>query len=407
MFVRSKAMLIDLADLQAQVRGQLMAGDEKGDADWYAPELGLDGAMHLVRVPLAGSNLKALKRARAEEEKASREAESGEGSAEGAPYLVSAFKSGKCRAGMRGIPAKARRQINRRAQVLGAFPMATSFGTIGFSDAQVALMALCPDGMQVWQEVFRHRLQRLLKAKTDRPLFVLRDEMHPKRSAAVGRPIPHVHFLARTKPSRWSPETWLTPGDVKEACREGFAAVVRRCQELGVLTGRSADGLVFDQQWIYVAQDAMFPPRVDLQWAKDPAAYLAKYVSKNEDGTASTDLEACPNLVPHQWHACSKELLAAERACAARFPGEFAEWVWRNGGRIEREGLGRIREWSPPDCSSYRITTLYIRKPEQLACLWESFLFETGYGRWLDPDAPSPASSEGPSVVRSLWTCNA
>lgn len=371
--------------------------------DWYAPRLALDGAVHLVRVPMAGSGISKLLKARATAEKASAGEGFGEVGAEGPPYLVSAKKSGKSRRGLGGIKSDARKAVLRRSQVMGAFPGAVSFTTVAFSNAQVVLLTAVADGMQIWNKAFTHAMQRKLRLHTDKPLAVYRYEMHPKRSGRMHRPVPHLHALIRTKGKRWDKGAWLTPGDVKDACREAFSVLAKRLGESGCVDTLCSDFMAFGQPWHQVLEEADWPPRVEMQWARDPAAYLAKYVAKNEDGTGGCVFDGYENAVPHQWHGCSKELKAIDDACATRLPPEMAEWLWREGCRLERLGLCKLREWTPPGCESYRITTVYIRTPEAVAQLWELFLFETGYGRWLDPGAPLPPAPDGSLGLASLW----
>jgi len=353
---------------------------------------------------MAGSGISKLLKARATAEKAS----AGEGfaqvGAEGPPYLVSAFKSGKARHGLGGITAKARRAVFRRAQVMGAFPGAVSFTTVAFSNAQVVLLSAVPDGLQIWNKAFTHALQRKLRVGTDKPLALFRWEMHPKRSGRMGRPIPHLHALLRTKRTRWDKDAWLTPGDVKDACREAFSVLAKRIQEGASANWLCSDLLAFGQPWPQVLEEADWPPRVDMEWANNPAAYLAKYVAKNEDGTGGCVFDGYEDAVPHQWHGCSRELKALDDASSTRLPPEMAEWLWREGCRLERLGLCKLREWTPPGCESYRITTIYMGCPEAVAQLWELFLFETGYGRWLDPGAPSVAPPSEGLGLATLWS---
>jgi hypothetical protein len=278
-----------------------------------------------------------------------------------------------------------------------------SFTTVAFSNSQVVLLNACPDGVQVWFKAFTHAIRRKLAVHTEKPLAVYRWEMHPKRSRRMARPIPHLHAVIRTKKNRWAKERWLQPSDVEDACKEAFSVVTKRLSGLGALTGLCADWMAFGTPWGSVVEDAGWPPRVDMQWARDPGAYMAKYVSKNEDGTGGCAFDGYEDLVPHQWHGCTKELKALDDAAATRLPPEMAEWLWREGCRLERYGLCRLREWSPPGCESYRITTVYVRRPEDLAQLWELFLFETGYGRWLDPGAPSVPAPAAALGLAGLW----
>jgi hypothetical protein len=382
MYVRRKGTLIDLGKLCGQVREQVLGVE---DPDWYAPRFGIDGAIHCVRVPIAGSPLKAFRKA----QQASAGQGFGDCPPEGGPYLVSALKSGTKRNGLKGMTASSRRKVLKRAQVLGAFPGSCSFVTPTLTNVQVALLDLVPDGMQIWQDRLRHSLVRRLARHTDKPLLVLRVEMHPKRSREQGMPIPHVHGVMRTKSHRWMRGWWIEKDDWDACLQEATAAVLRRGFEL--LGGAPVrHRLLGDKEllWDDFEHLAMSPGRVDFQLAKDPAAYISKYIAKNEDGLGGADAEAHPNLIPHQWLSTSKPLQQIVDCCEVQLPPELAEWLWRNGFRLAAMGLGTYREWHPPGCDKHQITSFYVKSPELFAQLWELFLLETGYGRWLEPGAP-------------------
>jgi hypothetical protein len=192
----------------------------------------------------------------------------------------------------------------------------------------------------------------------------------------------------RNKGFRQARDWWLSPSDVKECVSHGIRACGRVLEEIQGAESFATENRCNGRSGLSLLADALHPARVDMQKAAAPARYLAKYVSKNESGLGGASLDGWENLVPHQWHHCSVELARLERAGCVQLPPEFADWVWSSGHRLAQLGLGRCFEWSPCDDGGYRITTFAAASPAAMASVWELFLSETRYGRWIDADSP-------------------
>lgn len=234
------------------------------------------------------------------------------------PYgLVSCAKNEKLRVckGSHGLTSRGRKLILRSGACLRDFPRCLAFWTVTLPDE--ALIPLLDRGLWPrFQERLRKELVRLLKAAGIPPLVLGVVEIHPRRSKAAGRPLPHVHVVFRGKRNRWHPwaiETWRLDGVIR--------AALATCDIRGI--DLSAAGNIQAVR-------------------KDAAAYLAKYLGKG-GGHCSMGAERETSPVSCWWFR-TRLLKALADAATFQLPVRFFRWLDRNREGLEEERL--IRWWA-------------------------------------------------------------
>jgi hypothetical protein len=220
------------------------------------------------------------------------------------------------RYGLRGLPAKGRKQVWRACALLEEMRPLLSFWTISLPSE--SLTALNRAGtLPVFQDRLRKELSRLLRRAGLPDLAVGVAELQPKRSRAEGRPCPHWHVVFQGRRTRWS--DWA-------------------------LGREQLDGV------IAAALTSAGVPARDLQAAgkvhrvrKSVRAYISKYMTKGSGDCARWVGSSQENLIPHQWWFWTRRIRAwvLKHVLPVAFP--FLAWVHEHREQIQARGLALFR----------------------------------------------------------------
>jgi hypothetical protein len=237
------------------------------------------------------------------------------------------------RNGWKGITDNARRSIHRACAALEDQRARLAFWTVTLSPAQLDWIERY-DSWPAFQSAIRHRLVRALRRRGLRPLVVGVVELHPERSAAEGRPCPHIHvaFVGRAhRRARWS----LSTADLDLIiCK---ALIAAQCFDLDV---RAAGNVQPVRQSV--------------------GAYLSHYMKK---GSASAVLCLGPfRTVPRQWFFQSRALLSLVRHLTVRLPLQFVAFLHERWSALCERGWG---EWQQVEIAD-------PRAPAVFSILWDS-----------------------------------
>lgn len=244
---------------------------------------------------------------------------------DGFPGLVSCpkFETARGPYGLNGLTRNGRREVLRSGSVLKEFHRQLGFWTVTLppeAEGPILDQGLWPK----FQDRIRKELARLLKRAGLTPLVVGVAEIHPKRSAEAGRPIPHLHVVFRGKKNRWhhwALEKWQLDGII--------ASALGSCGVHGISVKAAGN----------------------LQGVRSSAAgYLAKYMSKDvmkqpDSQKPGWHLPALDKAWPvRQWWFRTRELLALVRETTYQLPRSFLAMIHRDREQLGEEGL--IRWWS-------------------------------------------------------------
>ena len=356
-----------LGEKQFNGFGQFLAqageeGNGADDPDWYEPLVDPRGVIHCVRVPIAGH-----KRPKA------------------ALGLVPAQKSTN-RYGLKGAAPSARKAINVSARCLNRFMNRVAFGAFTPSEPDMELIEGSKGGASGFQMRLGNALSYLFQRKGFTPLWMLVPEVTPRRSRDWGRPAIHWHFLALCKRTRWEKHWWLS-------CEE-WASVYATAFRWH--TGRDPIDMRASSKAVM---------------ARNPARYLAKYLTKQTEALEGVDFEGHPDALPRQWVSRSAPLRRMVEFYTGRLPASFAQFLSEEWRMLEGLKLGWANHWHPPSCDRYEILTWYPNSLEALMLVWERYM------AWLPcpaaatrsevPDSPLPAVSPGRAMQVHQERCEA
>lgn len=340
-----------LGEKQFNGFGQFLAqvGEEgrgSDDPDWYEPLVDPRGVIHCVRVPIAGH-----RRPKA------------------VLGLVPAHKSPN-RYGLKGASPHAHKAINVTARCLNRFMNRVAFGAFTPSPGDMDAIEASEGGSSGFQRRLGDALSYKLKRKGLTPLWLLVPEIFPRRSREWGRPAVHWHFLALCKSHRYAKQWWLSKEEWADVYRTAF-----RWHTGGDST------------------DARACSRCEM--ARNPARYLAKYLSKGTDEIPGCDYDGHPEALPRQWQSRSEPMRRMVEFYTGRLPASFADFLQREWQMLERLGLGFANFWHPPSCDRYEVLTFYPSSFESLMLVWERYVSS------LPPETCS-ARSDPPDEERLL-----
>lgn len=320
--------------------GFLAQASEEGrgadDPDWYEPLVDPRGVIHCVRVPIAGH-----KRPKA------------------VLGLVPAQKSTQ-RYGLKGAAPSARKSIKVTARCLNKYSNRCAFGAFTPCPADMDSIEAAKGGTSGMTRRLGNALTRFLQRRGVTPLWMLVPEITPRRSLEWGRPAIHWHFLAVGKRTRWDKQWFLSKSDWAEVYRTAF-------------------------RWHTQREPADTSACSRVEMARNPARYLAKYLSKEVGDLEGVDFEGHPDALPRQWQSRSGPLRRLVEFYTHRLPSSFAEFLSQEWKVLEGLKLGYANHWHPPSCDRYEILTFYPHSLEALMLVWERYV------SWL----PTPSAATG------------
>lgn len=237
------------------------------------------------------------------------------------------------RNGWRGITDNARRSIHRACAALEDQRSRLAFWTVTLSPAQLDWIERY-DSWPDFQNAIRHRLVRALRRRGLRPLVVGVVELHPGRSAAEGRPCPHIHVAFVGRAHRWARWTLSTADLDLIICK---ALIAAQCFDLDV---RAAGNVQ--------------PVR------RSVGAYLSHYMKKSV-GSSLVCLGPA-YLCPRQWFFQSRQLLQLVRHLTVRLPLLFVAFLHERWPVLREMGWG---EWQQVEIAD-------PRAPAVFSILWSS-----------------------------------
>ena len=261
------------------------------------------------------------------------------------------------RYGLKGLPAKGRKQVWRALALLEEMRPLLSFWTISLPTE--SLTALDREGtLPAFQDRVRQELSRLLRRAGLPDLVVGVAELQPRRSRVEGRPCPHWHIVfqgRRTRGSAWALSREQLDGVIAAA----LASAGVRAPDL-----RSAGNVQ--------------------QVKRSVRAYLSKYMTKGSGDCAEWVGSSHENLIPRQWWFWTRRLRSwvLQHVFPIAFP--FLAWVHLHRQELEELGLARWRLLDLPDPRApltYEINWLECANVGQIVYLWQTDSWDAEWHR--------------------------
>lgn len=294
------------------------------DPDFYQPALSPEGVCFCVRPSLAPSPAKRA-------------------------LGLSPLPNQRNRYGLDGASRNTRKKIKATGLVMNRFQGRVAFGAFTPSPEDFERIETAPGGVAGMQKRLTDEMTKAYKRVGREPAWLLVPEITPKLSASLGRPMIHWHIVAVNKRSRWDKGWWI---DIQTWNDIYMRAFQTHC-------GRPP---------------ANARASVSLRQARNPARYLAKYLSKNPDQLGDVDFEGHEEAIPRQWFSRSKAAKRMVDELTLRLPSAFADFLWREWQVLESEDLGHWRTFVVNGRTGWEVGAFRFKSLTALALVWERFV---------------------------------
>ena len=302
------------------------------DPDWYEPTLTPEGVVYCVRPSLAPSPAKRA-------------------------LGLSPLRNHPSRYGLDGVKSGARKKIRLTAKCLGKFERRNAFGAFTPSPPDFFSIEASEGGASGFQWQLGKALSEMYVRRGKDACWLLVPEITPQLSESQGRPMVHWHVLAVNKRSRFEKGWWLSIED----WREVYATAFKRHTGSDPIDARAS---------------------VSLRLARNPAKYLAKYLSKNPSGLGGIDFEGHEEAIPRQWFSSSKPAKRLVKESSVRLPAAFADYLWLEWRVLEAEGLGSWRTFVMNERTGWEVGAFQFKDLVAIGLAWERFVV------WARPANP-------------------
>lgn len=258
----------------------------------------------------------------------------------------------KARTGLKGLTPEGARSIRQATSALEETRQLVAFWTITLPDEAMAEVQR-QDCWASFQDAIRRYLVRALVAAGLPPLACGVAELHPKRTAATGRPCPHLHVAFQGKRNRWEAwrlDRWRLDGIIGRAFYSSTGT------RMPTIAAGNVQGV-----------------------RRSLTRYLGRYLTKG-----SAPMTVCGAQIhglPRQWWFWSQALRRLVIRHTVPLPYRFVRWC--HAHRRGLETMGDIRHGSVDGLP-----------PGAPACFWIRWLtplsMSAAVQRWVAAGMPDP-----------------
>lgn len=223
------------------------------------------------------------------------------------PKLSQPGNRDRVRYGLKGITGYGKKML-RSAAVL----MEQKWGKYNCGMGTLTLPPISKDQLRLisgeWRDVCRRIFQEIgrdFKRRTGRQFqYAYCTEIQEDRSANIGIPVLHIHFLYRIR--KWSSRAWsIDAGRVRSHWRRIIESYVGKL-------------------------DPNMDCRVRLETVrKSCAGYIGKYLSKGGESLREWQDRGYADMLPSTWWGMSASLSKQIRAMIVKSMSAFADWLWQ------------------------------------------------------------------------------